>query len=93
MLLKYRNKDERHRGTYKFLSNNVVATYLTGEQRTIFATTEPALVAGEMQELVEWTNEQLGQKSIHKLIVIGSFIYDFLSIPLFKMETEDFQDY
>lgn len=84
MLLKYTNKDERHRGTYKSLSNKVVATYPTGEQRTIFATTEPALVAGEMQELVEWTNEQLEQKSIHQLLVIGSFIYDFLSIHPFQ---------
>lgn len=84
MLLKYSNKDERHRGTYKFLSNKVVATYPTGEQRTIFATTEPALVAGEMQELIEWTNEQWEQKNIHQLIVIGSFIYDFLSIHPFQ---------
>lgn len=84
ILLKYSNKDERHRGTYKFLSNRVVATYPTGEQRTIFATTEPALVVGKMQELVEWTNEQLEQKSIHQLIVVGSFIYDFLSIHPFQ---------
>jgi len=84
MLLKYSNKDERHRGTYKFISNKVVATYPTGEQRTIFATTEPALVAKEMQELVEWTNEQLEKKTIHQLIVIGSFIYDFLSIHPFQ---------
>ncbi len=84
MLLKYSNKDERHRGTYKFLSNKVVATYPTGEQRTIFATTEPALVETEMQELVEWTNEQLEQKAIHQLVVIGSFIYDFLSIHPFQ---------
>ncbi len=84
MLLKYSNKDERHRGTYKFLSNKVVATYPTGEQRTIFATTEPALVPTEMQELVEWTNEQFEQKSIHQLIIIGSFIYDFLSIHPFQ---------
>ncbi len=84
MLLKYSSKDERHRGTYKFLSNKVVGTYPTGEQRTIFATTEPALVATEMQELAEWTNKQLEQKSIHQLIVVGSFIYDFLSIHPFQ---------
>ncbi|MEZ4890083.1 MAG: Fic family protein [Crocinitomicaceae bacterium] len=72
------------RGTYKFLSNKVVATYPTGKQRTIFSTTEPALVATEMQELVEWTNEQLEQKTIHQLVVIGSFIYDFLSIHPFQ---------
>ncbi len=84
MLLKYSNKDERHRGSYKFLSNKVVATYPTGEQRTIFATTDPALVATEMQALAEWTNEQLEQKAIHPLVVIGSFIYDFLSIHPFQ---------
>ena len=83
MLLKYSNKDGRHRGIYKSLSNKVVATYPTGEQRTIFATTEPALVATEMQELVEWTNETLKQKTIHPLIVIGSFVYDFLSVHPF----------
>jgi Fic family protein len=84
MLLKYSNKDERHRGTYKFLSNKVVASYPTGEQGTIFATTEPAFVAEEMQELIAWTNEQLDQKNIHQLIIIGSFIYDFLSIHPFQ---------
>ena len=84
LLLKYSDKDERHRGAYKSLSNKVVATYPTGEQRTIFATTEPALVAGEMQELTQWANQQLEQSNIHQLIVIGSFIYDFLSIHPFQ---------
>ncbi|NLA25298.1 MAG: Fic family protein [Bacteroidales bacterium] len=92
ILLKYSYKDQRHRGAYKYLSNKVVATYPTGEQKTIFSTTEPALVAVEMQELIEWTNKHLEQKvssahatdSIHKLIVIGSFIYDFLSIHPFQ---------
>lgn len=84
LLLKYSDKDKRHRGGYKHLSNKVVATYPTGEQRTIFATTEPALVPGEMQELVAWTNETLEHERIHPLIVIGSFIYDFLSIHPFQ---------
>lgn len=84
MLLKYSDKDERHRGSYKYLSNKVVANYPTGEQRIIFATTEPAWVAGEMQELIQWTNEQLEDKNIHPLMVIASFIYDFLSIHPFQ---------
>lgn len=83
-LLKHSHKDERHRGNYKHLSNKVVATYPTGKQRTIFATTEPALVAGEMQELIEWTSRQFEEKSIHPLIIIGNFIYDFLSIHPFQ---------
>ncbi len=84
ILLKYSHKDERHRGSYKSLSNKVVATYPTGEQRIVFATSKPVLTAGEMQELIEWTNNQLELKIIHQLIVIGSFIYDFLSIHPFQ---------
>lgn len=84
LLLKYSSKDERHRGTYQNLPNKVIATYPTGEQRTLFATTEPALVEGEMRELIDWTNDQLEQKNIHQLIVIGNFIYDFLSIHPFQ---------
>lgn len=84
ILLKHSKKDERHRGSYKFLSNKVVANYPTGEQKVIFATTEPAMVEKEMHELIEWTNSQLEKKDIHTLIVIGSFIYGFLSIHPFQ---------
>ncbi|MCD8528826.1 MAG: Fic family protein, partial [Chitinophagales bacterium] len=84
LLLKHSTKDERHRGAYKYLSNKVVATYPNGKQKTIFATTEPALVDAEMRELIEWTDLQLKQEAIHPLIIIGSFIYDFLSIHPFQ---------
>lgn len=84
LLLKYSVKDERHRGDYKHLSNKVVANYPTGEQRIIFATTEPALVEGEMRELLEWTNQQFVEKNMHSLIVIAVFIYEFLSIHPFQ---------
>lgn len=84
LLLKYSSKDERHRGDYKALSNKVVAKYPGGKQKVIFATTEPALVEKEMRELVRWLNRELHRKEIHPLIIIGSFIYDFLSIHPFK---------
>jgi Fic family protein len=84
LLLKHSNKDERHRGGYKNLPNKVVATYPTGEQKTIFATTEPALVEGEMFELIEWTNLQWNEKTIHPLIVLAVFVYEFLSIHPFQ---------
>jgi Fic family protein len=84
LLLKHSNKDERHRGGYKNLSNKVVATYPTGEQKTIFPTTEPALVEGEMFELIEWTNLQWNERTIHPLIVLAVFIYEFLSIHPFQ---------
>ncbi|MDR0683092.1 MAG: Fic family protein [Dysgonamonadaceae bacterium] len=84
LLLKYSHKDGRHRGCYKHLSNKVVATYPTGEQRTVFATTEPALVESEMHELLEWVNEQLIAKEIHPLLIIALFVYEFLSIHPFQ---------
>ena len=84
LLLKHSNKDERHRGGYKNLSNKVVATYPTGEQKTIFDTTEPALVEGEMFELIKWTNFQWSEKTIHPLIVLAVFVYEFLSIHPFQ---------
>jgi len=84
LLLKHSDKDVRHRGGYKHLPNKVVATYPTGEQKTIFDTTEPALVEGEMFELIEWTNLQWKEKTIHPLIVLAVFIYEFLSIHPFQ---------
>jgi Fic family protein len=84
LLLKHSEKDVRHRGGYKHLSNKVVATYLTGEQKTVFDTTKPALVEGEMFELIEWTNFQWQEKAIHPLIVLAVFVYEFLSIHPFQ---------
>jgi Fic family protein len=84
LLLKYSNKDQRHRGGYKHLSNKVVATYPDGQQKVIFDTTEPALVEGEMFEIIEWTNRQWAEKTIHPMIVLAVFVYEFLSIHPFQ---------
>ncbi len=83
-LLKYSTKDDRHRGKYKNLSNKVVAYYPDGTQQTIFNTTEPYLVENEMNDLIEWTNQQLKLNEIHPLVIIGLFIYEFLSIHPFQ---------
>jgi len=84
LLLKHSDKDERHRGSYKNLSNKVIATYPTGEQKTVFATTEPVLVEGEMFALITWTNRQWKEKTMHPLIVLAVFVYEFLSIHPFQ---------
>ena len=82
-LLKYSVKDDRQRGIYKKLTNKVVATYPNGAQKVIFNTTEPSLVPKEMEELITWTNQCVRENKIHSLIVIGLFIYEFLSIHPF----------
>ncbi|MCB9234900.1 MAG: Fic family protein [Bacteroidia bacterium] len=83
-LLKYSIKDERHRGNYKNLSNKVLANYPDGSQKVIFRTTDPHLVDPEMTDLIDWTNQQLDRQEIHPLILVGLFIYEFLSIHPFQ---------
>ena len=84
MLLKHSDKDTRHRGNYKSLSNKVVANYPGGIQKVIFDTTDVHLVEYEMQRLINWTNEQFDKAEIHPLIIIANFIYEFLSIHPFQ---------
>jgi len=80
ILLKHSNKDQSHKGKYKNLSNQVVATYPDGTQRTIFKTTEPHLTADEMNALLSWIKKRLEEKDIHPLILVAVVIYEFLSI-------------
>ena len=84
-LLKYSEKDTRHRGHYKFGSNRVEARNSKGEiVGVLFDPTPPHLVQKEMQELIQWTIDQLEKNEIHPLILIGAFIFEFLSIHPFQ---------
>ena len=79
-LLQVSSKDESHRGAYKKLSNKVVANYPGGKQQIIFNTTAPFLVKQEMGNLISWTNDNFEQEELHPLLIIGTFVYEFLSI-------------
>lgn len=83
-LMQFSSKDTKHRGEYKSLSNKVVAKYPGSISKVIFDTTEPFLVAKEMNELVAWTSSKLEDSNFHKLIVIAVFVYEFLSIHPFQ---------
>ena len=80
ILLKASTKDEYHRGNYKQITNKVVAKYPGGAQKTIFNTTEPTQVDGEMEQVIDWTNRHLKGEVYHPLIVTAAFVYEFLSI-------------
>lgn len=85
MLLQYSSKDERHRGAYKSLSNNVEAFGPSGESLGIvFQTTSPFDTPSKMTELVLWTRESLEDKSLHALLVIAIFTVAFLAIHPFQ---------
>ena len=84
ILLKHSNKDQSHRGNYKTSSNQVVANYPDGTQKVIFQTTEPALTAKEMEELLIWTISAQQKAEIHPVIIAAAFVYEFLSIHPYK---------
>jgi Fic family protein len=84
ILLTHSEKDIRHRGDYKTSSNAVVARYPNGEEKLIFQTTEPYRVNKEMSELAFWVKANLDNESLHPLLVIATFIYEFLSIHPFQ---------
>lgn len=80
ILLKHSGKDQSHKGKYKTLSNQVVANYPDGTQRTIFRTTEPAMTAKEMEELLTWVSERFEKADMHPVMITAAFVYEFLSI-------------
>lgn len=84
VLLKQSAKDHHHRGKYKQSSNKVVANYTDGTQKVIFNTTTPMQTPMEIQQLLQWFHEEFEKKEIHPLLIIGTFIYEFLSIHPFQ---------
>ena len=77
-LLKYVEKDEKHRGEYKKQENKVHMINEAGESVGVLFDTTPAyLTPKEMQELVEWTIGALENKKYHPLLVIGNFWLNF----------------
>ncbi|TSC91863.1 MAG: filamentation induced by cAMP protein fic [Candidatus Berkelbacteria bacterium Licking1014_85] len=83
-LLKYADKDKKHKGEYKKQENKVLMIDKTGKSvGVLFDTTLAYLTPKEMQELVEWTLEELKSKANHPLLIIGNFLVEFLSIHPF----------
>jgi len=84
-ILKYSDKDARHKGNYKFGPNRVEAVDNQGKVvAVIFDPTLPHLVVKEMIELVEWMTESLKDESKNHLLVIANFIFEFLAIHPFQ---------
>jgi Fic family protein len=83
-LMKYSEKDERHKGHYKNLENNVEMKDSTGKVLSVLFDTTPAyLTPKAMQELVTWVSESLASNQTHPLTVIAGFAVEFLKIHPF----------
>ena len=83
-LMRFSTKDEHHRGSYKQHSNQVVATDALGNTKVIFNTTDAFMTPEAMRRVVEWYHASLAESKLHKLEVIITFIYEFLSIHPFQ---------
>jgi len=84
-LLKYVKKDEDHRGDYKKRENQVQMINAAGESIGILFDTTPAYLSPkQMQELVEWTGEVVAEKKYHPLLIVASFLVEFLQIHPFQ---------
>jgi len=84
-LLRYSDKDYRHRGEYKKHSNQVEAFDEDGKSiGVIFVTASPFDTPYRMQHLVEWTNHVLKNRTLHPILVTAVFVVEFLAIHPFQ---------
>lgn len=84
-LLRYSSKDERHRGDYKKLANDVEAFDAEGNRvGVIFQTASPFDTPRLMADLIAWTTTALENRALHPLLVIAVFAVVFLEIHPFQ---------
>ena len=84
-LLRYSEKDERHRGEYKKLPNNVGAFDADGKMiGIVFETATPFDTPRRMAELIAWLSEARDLKRLHSLLIVAVFTVTFLEIHPFQ---------
>lgn len=84
-LLKHSTKDERHRGSYKTLRNDVAAFDAEGKEiGIVFETATPFDTPRLMTALIGWTNNVIETEAQHPLVVIAVFVVTFLAIHPFQ---------
>ena len=84
-LLTHSEKDARHRGNYKILSNSVVASDENGIQiGVVFETATPFDTPRLMTELVTWMQTERAAARLHPLLLIGLWVVVFLEIHPFQ---------
>jgi Fic family protein len=85
ILLRYSEKDSRHRGHYKTHSNSVAAFDDTGAQiGIVFQTASPFDTPRLMTELVAWVNLERDTARLHPLLIIAVCVVVFLELHPFQ---------
>jgi Fic family protein len=84
-LLRYSEKDERHRGEYKTVRNDVGNFDAEGRMiGIVFETATPFDTPRRMQELITWTREVRELGRLHPLLITAIFTVVFLEIHPFQ---------
>lgn len=84
-LLRYSDKDERHRGQWKSLDNRVVAFDADGKQvGIVFETASPFETPMFMEALLAWHAKEEADPVFHPLLRIAVFNVVFLAIHPFQ---------
>jgi Fic family protein len=84
-MLAYSDKDQGHRGGYKFGPNRVEAKDRGGNVvGVIFDPTPPHLTATEMRGLIDWYAWAQAEKFKHPLILLANFVFEYLAIHPFQ---------
>jgi Fic family protein len=84
-LLCHSDKDERHRGEYKTVRNDVGAFDAAGTMiGIVFETATPFDTPRRMTDLVQWLNDARELKRIHPLLIVAVFVVTFLEIHPFR---------
>ena len=84
ILLKYSSRDASHRGEYKHMPNDVVAKNQDGQVvGVVFKTMPPLQTPFAMEELVAWLNYAAESQQYHPLLIVASFVVEFLRIHPF----------
>ncbi len=84
-LLRYSDKDERHRGEYKTLRNDVGAFEADGKMiGIVFETASPFDTPQRMRDLIDWLNAVRDERSLHPLLIVAVFTVVFLEIHPFQ---------
>jgi len=84
-LLRYSDKDERYRGEYKTVRNDVGAFDADGKMiGVVFETATPFDTPRRMTELVTWLKDTRELGKLHPLLMIAVFTVVFLEIHSFQ---------
>ena len=84
-LLRYSDKDDRHRGEYKTLRNDVGAFDADGRMiGIVFETATPFETPQRMKDLVAWLNQTRNLGRLHPLMIVAVFVVVFLAIHPFQ---------